>query len=791
MSKARNTNVSVRAFANAWRRRFGAKSDSTRRALAEMADAFASRSEKTERGLRTWEDVWGSTSGRCRQATLSPALLRAFEPLLSARPELRTSPCDALNVEPERTFNAFCFLMQTYVAQSIVAVLERYYELSESELSAIFGESPFDWAKSVRKTLRVGDDDLKTLQFEKFARENDPFAETYAKFFSFELRKTLGEFYTPAPLAKYLTRRALELSDATDPTILDPTCGAGVFLTTALRRFLDAGIAPVDALGRLAGFDANALAVITARANLLVAATSRASGEDRKTLLREILDARRDAAPNEPAARVLFFDALAERAPGGPDADEFGLDVWKWRQSESAARRFDVILGNPPWIAWDKLSESYRDATTSLWRRYGLFDLSGKDAQYGGSKKELASLVVYATIDNRLKDGGVFGFVLPKSLFQTGKAGAGFRRFGEQTGAPFAALEIDDLSELDLFSNVASKASALLGRKGARTEYPIPLRRWQARKKDALEPFDADVLEGRAAPLTSAPGAPLLFELDARGASRAPEQDELARRQDELVRALFDRVDANAPRYAARLGANAAGASGVFWLESDDPLDKPLVNVRNLHDSGKRKVERVEAALETALLFPLVRWRDVDEYRVKPVSTLMLIPQDPKTRKGFSEETMAALYPNALAYLRRFELTLRARAAYRRYQNRAPFWSLYNVSVETFALHKVVWRRMDSTMRAAVAAFDPATNKPLVPQETLSTVAVNSLQEADYLCAVLNSGPVRALVGASCLAGSKSFGAPSALDAAPIPVFDPNDPVCQELARIGETRRKG
>ena len=208
MSKARNTNVSVRAFANAWRRRFSAKSDSTRRALAEMVDAFASRSEKTERGLRTWEDVWGSTSGRCRQATLSPALLRAFEPLLSARPELRTSPCDALNVEPERTFNAFCFLMQTYVAQSIVAVLERYYELSESELSAIFGESPFDWAKSVRKTLRVGDDDLKTLQFEKFARENDPFAETYAKFFSFELRKTLGEFYTPAPLAKYLTRRA-------------------------------------------------------------------------------------------------------------------------------------------------------------------------------------------------------------------------------------------------------------------------------------------------------------------------------------------------------------------------------------------------------------------------------------------------------------------------------------------------------------------------------------------------------------------------------------------------------
>ena len=450
----------------------------------------------------------------------------------------------------------------------------------------------------------------------------------------------------------------------------------------------------------------------------------------------------------------MFFDALAERAPGGADADEFGLNVRKWRQSESAARRFDVILGNPPWIAWDKLSESYRDATTSLWRRYGLFDLSGKDAQYGGSKKELASLVVYATIDNRLKDGGVFGFVLPKSLFQTGKAGAGFRRFGEQTGAPFAALEIDDLSELDLFSNVASKASALLGRKGARTEYPIPLRRWQARKKDALEPFDADVLEGRAVPLTSAPGAPLLFELDARGPSRAPEQDELARRQDELVRALFDRVDANAPRYAARLGANAAGAA-AFWLESDDPLDKPLVNVRNLHDSGKRKVDRVEAAPKRRF-FPLVRWRDARRIPHEAGLDPHADPAGPQDAQGLLRGDDGGALPKRARLPAPIQPT-RARERRIGAIRTERLFGPCTTSARNVCAAQSRLARMDSTMRAAVAAFDPATNKPLVPQETLSTVAVNSLQEADYLCAVLNSGPVRALVGASCLAGSKSL----------------------------------
>ena len=102
----------------------------------------------------------------------------------------------------------------------------------------------------------------------------------------------------------------------------------------------------------------------------------------------------------------------------------------RWADSPDFNRRFDVVVGNPPWIAWDRLSAEYRDATKERWRERGLFTLSGSAALLGGGKKELAGLLVYETLDRRLRDGGVLAFVVPKSLFQSRDAGNGFRRFG-------------------------------------------------------------------------------------------------------------------------------------------------------------------------------------------------------------------------------------------------------------------------------------------------------------------------------------------------------------------------
>lgn len=916
-------------------RRFGLASPLFRDAAERLASAA-----EVDGSFEFWRFIWRSVSDatlfeRSTRSFLerrldAPSFLAAFEPIF----------------EPDERAEFCLFVLQTFAAQTIFSFVATAFELSESERFAIWGATPFDWGATIRPLL-----DAATAETLKSLKSTDPnldasdlLADFYARLFPAEQRRALGEFYTPAPLAARLIDRALahfkptqnpETSPFTPipqtarpsrfndsahfPSILDPTCGDGAFLTVVLRRRLTDGDDPATILDEIAGFDLSPLAVLVARARLAFAATANVSPSRRGAELRRIAARRRSTRPNEPILPIFFLDAIQNRVPtlpASPDSAQIfpsrqpaqplqstppphfplfnGLpdyfDARRWAATPDFERRFDVVLGNPPWIAWDRLSDEYRAATKDRWRERGLFTLSGSAALRGGGKKELAGLLVYETLDRRLRDGGVLAFVVPKSLFQSREAGNGFRRFGSNPDAtrptPFRVLEIDDFSDAPLFSGVASKFATFCARRGESTTYPIPVRRWRATRLSPTSPTPATVpnsgsLErstqrrrgrrsdggwrveiaavGFATPTSDAPGAPLRFEfeteIDSNAALPSPGLSTVSANAeiDALVSRLFaerstppslnlpqpvefktlplfanaanavsptseisafpptprfsdftqstDSPDfgrfarfipsdaADAP-YVARLGANAAGASGVFWLENVERLDAALVAVRNLGDVGRRKVETVETQVESALVFPLLRWRDVDEFAVRRPTTAILLPQDPIRRRGVDAETMRRDFPAALAYLRRFETTLRDRAAYRKFQSRAPFWSLYNVDSTTFSPIKVVWRRMDSTLRAAVVPFDAARRRPIVPQDTLSTVAVATLDEADYLAAVLNSTPIRRRVAASSVAGSKSFGSPGAFAALGVPRFAPVDAVCRALAEFGRRRRE-
>ena len=115
--------------------------------------------------------------------------------------------------------------------------------------------------------------------------------------------------------------------------MLDPTCGTGTFLLPILQRKLAAGGDVQAVLDSIAGYDLNPVALEAARANFVVALGERFHDGLRLPLYRA--DATRDA-------------------PAGA---------------------FDVIVGNPPWIGWRKLSARRREAghgdagsATALWR---------------------------------------------------------------------------------------------------------------------------------------------------------------------------------------------------------------------------------------------------------------------------------------------------------------------------------------------------------------------------------------------------------------------------------------
>ena len=842
-----------------------------------------------------WRSIWRSISDA---SSFEKSARAFFDRRLNSLPFfsfLRPDSSDFTDFA-ERIF----FVLQTFAAQTIFSFVSSAFELDEAERLELFGPTPFDWGASIRPLLAP--ETTRTLKESypanstSFSSDAEFLADFYARLFPAEARRGLGEFYTPFGLVAEVVDRALfhlnessanvltEPNLATSapsfltsgvsrpastqaptfarsadfPSILDPTCGDGAFLVPVLRRRVSLGADPVSALAQIAGFDLSPLAVVSARARLAFAATATFPPERRAAELRRIVERRRATRPNEPILPIFLLDAVRHRVPtlDAPPASSSPVSLSspdyfnarRWAATPDFERRFDVVVGNPPWIAWDRLSAEYRDATKERWRERGLFTLSGSAALLGGGKKELAGLLVYETLDRRLRDGGVLAFVVPKSLFQSRDAGNGFRRFGSNPDAarpaPFRVLEIDDFSEVPLFSGVSSKFATFCARRGEPTRYPIPVRRWRATAVDESQTAETLARRGRprrterveiaavglASPISDAPGAPLRFdfptapqnapspsvptvqraessELDAlverlfaenaqtRPANRPPRSADFAElplfaNAAESASSVEPTVELAALPYVARLGANAAGASGVFWLENVERLDETLVSVRNLGDVGRRKVETVEARVEAKLVFPLLRWRDVDEFAARRPTTAILLPQDPARRRGIDDETMRRDFPAALAYLRRFETTLRDRAAYRKFQCRAPFWSLYNVDEETFAPIKVVWRRMDSTIRAAVVPFDAERDRPIIPQDTLSTVAVATLDEADYLAAVLNSPFVRRRVAASSVAGSKSFGSPGAFAALGVPRFVPTSPLCRALAEFGRRRRE-
>ncbi|MFH1922267.1 MAG: SAM-dependent DNA methyltransferase, partial [Planctomycetota bacterium] len=235
--------------------------------------------------------------------------------------------------------------------------------------------------------------------------------------------------------------------------------------------------------------------------------------------------------------------------------------------------------------------------------------------------------------------------------------------------------------------------------------------------------------------------------------------------------------------YQAHLGANSGGANGVYWLHVLGEADGGVL-VRNIAARGKRSVATVEQVIEPDLVYPLLRWADVARYRAAPSAHLLLV-QDLQTRRGIEEQVLRDRYPKTYAYLERFAPALRDRAAYKRYQRHAAFYSMYNVGRYTVAPVKVVWRRMDRRVNAAVVEVleDPILGaRAAIPQETCVLVAARSSDEAHYLSAVLNSAIVGFLVTSHSVRGGKGFGSPGMLDFIRLRQFEPGAPLHQELA---------
>jgi hypothetical protein len=446
--------------------------------------------------------------------------------------------------------------------------------------------------------------------------------------------------------------------------------------------------------------------------------------------------------------------------------------------------QFDYIVGNPPWINWEHLPDGYRQSIKPVWERYGLFPHGGMDTILGKGKKDISMLMTFTVMDGLLRAGGKLGFIITQSVFKTAGSGQGFRRFRipqpNNQFVPLKVLHVDDMVALQPFEGASNRTAVMVLKKGEPTAYPVPYTLWR-KKKGVRFTYDSSLAEVLSATVRLNFAAEPVDPND-------PTSPWLTVHPYAFMAIYKVRGKSD---YKAHAGAYTGGANAVYWVEIIDRRPDGLVLVRNLTQGAKVQVPEVVEAVESDLLYPLLRGRDVQRWKAEPSACILMV-QDLEKRRGYSEEWLQANYPRTYGYLKRFEEVLRkrrSRGISDMVRKGAPFYTMFAVGPYTFAPWKVVWTRLAKIEAAVVGShLMPYLNqpKPIVPQETITLVECSDEYEAYYICALVNSSPFQFAATSYSQEGGKSMGSMHILEHIRISRFDPGNLVHIRLAELSK-----
>ena len=421
--------------------------------------------------------------------------------------------------------------------------------------------------------------------------------------------------------------------------------------------------------------------------------------------------------------------------------------------------KVDILIGNPPWITYDKTNDTLR---TELERQsrmeYGIW-VGGRYAPH----QDAACLFFARCVDLYLRDGGLIGFVMPHSALQSGQHT--LWRSGEwrsKSGGP-GNIRI-------LAVRFSYKTAWALDRLQPNTFFPVPA--CVAFAERAGEYEKASPLAGQAEQWLGKTDTP------------------------DVRRELVPIVDLSLPPaspYARRSRQGATIVPRRFFfveeVESRAVLQAlPLVTVRPRESSYDKEPYRsldlsdiTEWSYERSHLFDVHLGETVVPYASMPPLKALL-----PFRRG---ETEISVDPNGVAGIRYAALDERMRARWRfisdlwdATRKRASRISLLGrIDYDGELSSQLAWMRNPGERpvrivytSAGIPTAALLTDDDALVESKLFWVACKNTQEANYLLAVINSSALRRAV--SPFMNKGQYGdrdLQKALWRLPIPQFDP------------------
>ena len=466
-----------------------------------------------------------------------------------------------------------------------------------------------------------------------------------------------------------------------------------------------------------------------------------------------ILRAHRVATEDQPAVE-LVFEKLCRLYDAGRD-HVWGYYIRNLARPLSFTRpgaQADVLIGNPPWLAYRHMSKLLQERYEQLAKPRGLW-AGGKNSPH----QDLSDLFVARAVEQYLRPEGRFAFVMPFAVLSR-RQYAGFRsgNFASQ-GAGIQAVAFDTPEEFARVKPPLFPVPACVVA-GVRSRIPLALKpaalRWTGRVPSHHMGWE------EAAPY---------LRSDASDIERAHDNEGSPYRARFLEGATF------VPRVLTVVEAMPAGPLG---------LPGGRVAVRSARSANEKlpwkNMPTLEGVIEEQFVHPVHFGATVVAYRPR-APAMAIVPYDGTGLLDGSSDRLDE-YPGLAAWWREAErLWNRNSAAKMSLRERIDYQRLL-VKQFPIAEHRVAYTKSGQHLAAC-----RISDRSAVLDQSLYWAAVDTPAEAHFLAAILNSRTLSETVEGLQARGQhnpRHFA--GQVFALPFPAFRPTDTLHLHVSGLGQ-----
>lgn len=374
--------------------------------------------------------------------------------------------------------------------------------------------------------------------------------------------------------------------------------------------------------------------------------------------------------------------------------EKYGLDMSQNFSNEDILKlkpqKYDILFANPPWQNFVDLPESYKQQIKSYFFKFDLIGNS-QNLLLGGSRIDLAALVIQIGIKDFLKQNGEAVVFIPLSLLLNDGANRNFRTYsiGE---VKYSIDVVFDFNDEDVFGGISTRYGLTHLIRDKKTVFPIRYFRIESGNWNEYH------------------AKPMFHETDPLSIISSDKCNNL----DSIKPVIIKKES------TPRQGINTCGANDVYFFDTLNEVDENLVSVSNKSKSN--------IILPKNLVFPLITSSNFKGNLFKPAKWVLL----PYSRNGKPLEWIQIQqYPELSLYLEanKYVLQRRKGVIINSMIKRGYWWAMLGVGEYNFFPYKVVWE-----------AYGKASFNPIIfegnwqaNQSLQAFIPVRSLNEAQRI----------------------------------------------------------